>query len=46
MSHCVLLFDFTKFKKFFGGRKTLFKDSKTDEKVTSLKVKVYINIAA
>ena len=42
-SQCELFFDFTKFKKFFGGMgvvKTMFKGSKTDEKVTSLKVKL------
>ena len=37
-SQCVLLFDFTKLKKFFGGIKRMFKGSKTDEKITSLKV--------
>ena len=46
MSHYVFLFDFTKFKKFFGGTKTMLKGSKTDEKATSLKVKTYINIFA
>ena len=45
-SQWVLLFDFTKLKKFFGGIKAMFKGSKTDEKVTSLKVKPYTNIFA
>ena len=35
-----------KFRKFFGWIKTMFKGSKIDEKVTSLKVKAYINIFA
>ena len=37
-SQCVLFFYFTKFKKSFGGIKAMFKGSKTDEKVTPLKV--------
>ena len=45
-SPCVSLFDFTKFKKFFDGIKTMFKGSRTDEKVRSLKVKAYVNISA
>ena len=45
-NQCAQLFDFTKFNKFFGGIKTMFKGSKTDEKVTSLKVKAYINVFA
>ena len=45
-SQCVLLSDFNKFRKFFGWIKTMFKGSKIDEKVTTLKVKAYINIFA
>ena len=33
-------------KRSLGGIKTMFKGSKTDEKVTSLKVKAYVNIFA